>query len=76
MIKLARTGLAASRVSYHHSYPDEPDCSTAAAFVNYQDNSGRESAEPNDEYTPVSSSVLSNQSVLIETVYIKLLFQK
>ncbi|GFV60237.1 integrase catalytic domain-containing protein [Trichonephila clavipes] len=37
MIKLARTGLGASRVSH----PDEADCSTAAALVNFQDNSGR-----------------------------------
>ncbi|GFV95726.1 integrase catalytic domain-containing protein [Trichonephila clavipes] len=37
MIKLARTGLGASRVSH----PDEADCSTTAALVNFQDNSGR-----------------------------------
>ncbi|GFT03027.1 putative RNA-directed DNA polymerase from transposon X-element [Trichonephila clavipes] len=37
MIKLARTGLGASRVSH----PDEADFSTAAALVNFQDNSGR-----------------------------------
>ncbi|GFT00488.1 putative RNA-directed DNA polymerase from transposon X-element [Trichonephila clavipes] len=42
MIKLARTGLGASRVSHHpRSHPDEADCSTAAALVNFQDNSGR-----------------------------------
>ncbi|GFW36892.1 integrase catalytic domain-containing protein [Trichonephila clavipes] len=39
MIKLARTGLGASRVSHPRSQPDEPDCSTAAALVNFQDNS-------------------------------------
>ncbi|GFX25300.1 putative RNA-directed DNA polymerase from transposon X-element [Trichonephila clavipes] len=41
MIKLARTGLGASRVSHPRSHPDEADCSTAAALVNFQDNSGR-----------------------------------
>ncbi|GFT65473.1 putative RNA-directed DNA polymerase from transposon X-element [Trichonephila clavipes] len=41
MIKLACTGLGASRVSHPRSYPDEADCSTAAALVNFQDNSGR-----------------------------------
>ncbi|GFS54439.1 putative RNA-directed DNA polymerase from transposon X-element [Trichonephila clavipes] len=41
MIKLARTGLGASRVSHPRSHPDEVDCSTAAALVNFQDNSGR-----------------------------------
>ncbi|GFS48800.1 integrase catalytic domain-containing protein [Trichonephila inaurata madagascariensis] len=35
MIKLARTGLGASRVSHPRSQPDEPDCSTAAGFVNF-----------------------------------------
>ncbi|GFT46850.1 integrase catalytic domain-containing protein [Trichonephila clavipes] len=43
MIKLARTGLGASRVSHPRSHPDEADCSTAAALVNFQDNSGRRS---------------------------------
>ncbi|GFW81117.1 putative RNA-directed DNA polymerase from transposon X-element [Trichonephila clavipes] len=32
MIKLARTGLGASRVSHPRSHPDEADCSTAAAL--------------------------------------------
>ncbi|GFX76392.1 retrovirus-related Pol polyprotein from transposon opus [Trichonephila clavipes] len=41
MIKLARTGLGASRVSHPRSHPDEADCSTAAALVNFPDNSGR-----------------------------------
>ncbi|GFX39364.1 putative RNA-directed DNA polymerase from transposon X-element [Trichonephila clavipes] len=41
MIKLARTGLGASRVSHPRSHPEEADCSTAAALVNFQDNSGR-----------------------------------
>ncbi|GFV20636.1 putative RNA-directed DNA polymerase from transposon X-element [Trichonephila clavipes] len=41
MIQLARTGLGASRVSHPRSHPDEADCSTAAALVNFQDNSGR-----------------------------------
>ncbi|GFW09339.1 integrase catalytic domain-containing protein [Trichonephila clavipes] len=41
MIQLARTGLGASRVSQPRSHPDEADCSTAAALVNFQDNSGR-----------------------------------
>ncbi|GFX74914.1 putative RNA-directed DNA polymerase from transposon X-element [Trichonephila clavipes] len=41
MIKLARTGLGASSVSHLRSHPDEADCSTAAALVNFQDNSGR-----------------------------------
>ncbi|GFY11775.1 putative RNA-directed DNA polymerase from transposon X-element [Trichonephila clavipes] len=35
MIKLARTGLGASRVSHPRSHPDEADCSTAAALVNF-----------------------------------------
>ncbi|GFX49243.1 putative RNA-directed DNA polymerase from transposon X-element [Trichonephila clavipes] len=41
MIKLARTELGASRVSHPRSHPDKADCSTAAALVNFQDNSGR-----------------------------------
>ncbi|GFW11214.1 integrase catalytic domain-containing protein [Trichonephila clavipes] len=41
MIKLARTGLGASRVSHPRSHPDEADFSTAAALVNFQGNSGR-----------------------------------
>ncbi|GFY06831.1 putative RNA-directed DNA polymerase from transposon X-element [Trichonephila clavipes] len=72
MIKLARTGLGASRVSHPRSHPDEVDCSTAAALVNFQDNSDKESAKSNDENTVVSSSVLSNQSVN-ETVYLQTL---
>ncbi|GFT82342.1 putative RNA-directed DNA polymerase from transposon X-element [Trichonephila clavipes] len=72
MIKLARTGLGASRVSHPRSHPDEADCSTAAALVNFQDNSDKESAKSNDENTVVSSSVLSNQSVN-ETVYLQTL---
>ncbi|GFW51456.1 integrase catalytic domain-containing protein [Trichonephila clavipes] len=40
MIKLARTGFGASRVSHPRSQQDEPDCSTAAVHVNFQDNSG------------------------------------
>ncbi|GFS30032.1 integrase catalytic domain-containing protein [Trichonephila inaurata madagascariensis] len=148
MIKLARTGLGVSRVSHPRSQPDEPDCSTAAALVNFQDNSGRrnfrcifcdkphnssecfsarkmpiedkrkllaqkhacfrclkighvsrsckykvkclscdkshytimcadrESAKSNDENTVVSSSVLSNQSVINETVYLQTLVLK
>ncbi|GFW83868.1 putative RNA-directed DNA polymerase from transposon X-element [Trichonephila clavipes] len=40
MIRLTRTGLGASRVSHPRSHPDEADCSTAAALVNFQDNSG------------------------------------
>ncbi|GFY68430.1 putative RNA-directed DNA polymerase from transposon X-element [Trichonephila inaurata madagascariensis] len=39
IIKLARTGLGVSRVSHPLSLPDEPDCSTAAALENFQDNS-------------------------------------
>ncbi|GFW33557.1 integrase catalytic domain-containing protein [Trichonephila clavipes] len=39
IIKLAHTGLGASRVSHSRSQPDEPDCSTAADLVNYQDSS-------------------------------------
>ncbi|GFY59057.1 putative RNA-directed DNA polymerase from transposon X-element [Trichonephila inaurata madagascariensis] len=148
MIKLTRTGLGVSRVSHPRSQPDEPDCSTAAALVNFQDNSGRrnfraffvisliilqnvfrqekmpiedkrkllaqkhacfrclkighvsrsckykvkclscdkshytimcadrESAKSNDENTVVSSSVLSNQSVINETVYLQTLVLK
>ncbi|GFU99653.1 putative RNA-directed DNA polymerase from transposon X-element [Trichonephila clavipes] len=72
MIKLARTGLGASRVSHPRSHPDEADCSTAAALVNFQDNSDKESAKSNDENTVVSSSVLSNQSVN-ENVYLQTL---
>ncbi|GFU01906.1 integrase catalytic domain-containing protein [Trichonephila clavipes] len=72
MIKLARTGLGASRVSHPRSHPDEADCSTAADLVNFQDNSDKESAKSNDENTVVSSSVLSNQSVN-ETVYLQTL---
>ncbi|GFW05641.1 integrase catalytic domain-containing protein, partial [Trichonephila clavipes] len=37
MIKLARTGLGASRVSHPRSQSDESNCSTAAALVNFQD---------------------------------------
>ncbi|GFV16575.1 putative RNA-directed DNA polymerase from transposon X-element [Trichonephila clavipes] len=147
MIKLARTGLGASRVSHPRSHPDEADCSTAAALVNFQDNSGRrnfrcifcdkphnfsecfsarklpleekrkllvqkhaclrclktghvsrsckykvkclscdkshytimcadrEFAKSNDESTVVSNSVLSNQSVINETVYLQTRFK-
>ncbi|GFY72256.1 putative RNA-directed DNA polymerase from transposon X-element [Trichonephila inaurata madagascariensis] len=78
MIKFARTGLGASRVSHPRSQPDEPDCSTAAALVNFQDNSDRESTKSNDESTVVctKSSVLSNQSVINETVYLQTLVLK
>ncbi|GFT59391.1 putative RNA-directed DNA polymerase from transposon X-element [Trichonephila clavipes] len=72
MIKLVRTGLGASRVSHPCSHPDEADCSTAAALVNFQDNSDKESAKSNDENTVVSSSVLSDQSAN-ETVYLQTL---
>ncbi|GFY48660.1 putative RNA-directed DNA polymerase from transposon X-element, partial [Trichonephila inaurata madagascariensis] len=41
MVKLARTGLEVSRVSHRRSQPNEPDCSIAAALVNFQDNSDR-----------------------------------
>ncbi|GFY65665.1 integrase catalytic domain-containing protein [Trichonephila inaurata madagascariensis] len=41
MTKLSRIELGASCVSHHRSHPDEPDCSTAAALVNFQDNLGR-----------------------------------
>ncbi|GFV93266.1 putative RNA-directed DNA polymerase from transposon X-element [Trichonephila clavipes] len=41
MIKLTRNGLGASHVSHPRSHPDEADCFTAAALVNFQDNSGR-----------------------------------
>ncbi|GFU27669.1 putative RNA-directed DNA polymerase from transposon X-element [Trichonephila clavipes] len=36
MIKLARTGLGASRVSHPRSHPDEADYFTAAALVNFK----------------------------------------
>ncbi|GFT87370.1 putative RNA-directed DNA polymerase from transposon X-element [Trichonephila clavipes] len=72
MIKLARTRLRATRVSHPRSHSDEADFSTAAALVNFQDNSDKESAKSNDENTVVSSSVLSNQSVN-ETVYLQTL---
>ncbi|GFY37367.1 integrase catalytic domain-containing protein [Trichonephila inaurata madagascariensis] len=73
MIKLDLTGLGASRVSHPRSQPDEPDCSTATALVNFQ---FRESAKSNDESTVLSSSVLSNQSVINETVYLQTLVLK
>ncbi|GFY48528.1 integrase catalytic domain-containing protein [Trichonephila inaurata madagascariensis] len=76
MIKLARTGLGASSVPHPLSQSDDPDCSTVAALVNFQDNSDRESAKSNDESTVVSSSVLSNQSVINETVYLQTLIFK
>ncbi|KFM59784.1 hypothetical protein X975_08509, partial [Stegodyphus mimosarum] len=41
MIKLARTGLGASRSVHSRPHSDDPDCSTAAALVNVQDNTGR-----------------------------------
>ncbi|GFY34897.1 hypothetical protein TNCV_154701 [Trichonephila clavipes] len=53
MVKLARTGLGASRV-WPRSQPDEPDCSTTAALVNFQDNS--------DAY-PHSVEVLSQKKI-------------
>ncbi|GFU14042.1 putative RNA-directed DNA polymerase from transposon X-element [Trichonephila clavipes] len=76
MIMLARIGLGASRLSHPRSQPDEPDFSTAATLVNFQDSSDRESAKSNDENTVVSSSVLSNQYVINETVYLKTLVLK
>ncbi|GFR10968.1 integrase catalytic domain-containing protein [Trichonephila clavata] len=42
MIMLACSGLGASRVLHPRWHPDEPDCSTAAALANFQDNSGTE----------------------------------
>ncbi|XP_035234049.1 uncharacterized protein LOC118205885 isoform X2 [Stegodyphus dumicola] len=38
MIKLARTGLGASRSAHSRPHCDDPGCSTAAALVNVQDN--------------------------------------
>ncbi|GFY59392.1 putative RNA-directed DNA polymerase from transposon X-element [Trichonephila inaurata madagascariensis] len=66
MIKLARTGLGASCVSHPLSEPDEPDCSTAAALVNFQDNS-----DPNGKGLKVRTILDSGsqKSYISERVY-------